>query len=243
KLATATNVLLGNNTGSDLASANSETSGNLVGTAASPFDPKLLPLADNGGPTPTHALRADSLAINAGANPDNLATDQRGQPRVSGVRADIGAFELQLSGVPNPGGVPQNLIQAAQALSHSREYYSNFVTAAYNRFLGRQPEPTGLTNWIGAMQQGLTDETLEAGFIGSPEYIANHGGQGAGWVRGMYKDLLGRDPLQSEVDAWVRALNMGVSTTEVAHGFAASLERESQHVQGNYQRYLGRPAA
>ncbi len=38
----------------------------LTGTAAAPLDPKLAPLADNGGPTQTMALSADSPAVNAG---------------------------------------------------------------------------------------------------------------------------------------------------------------------------------
>lgn len=60
-------------------------------------DPRLAPLADNGGPTGTHALLSDSPAIDAGSNPAGLATDQRGGAfaRVAGTAADIGAFELQ----------------------------------------------------------------------------------------------------------------------------------------------------
>lgn len=58
-------------------------------------DPRLLLLADNGGPANTHALRADSPAIDAGNNEAGLAYDERGPgfPRVKGTRADIGAFE------------------------------------------------------------------------------------------------------------------------------------------------------
>ena len=61
-------------------------------------NPQLLPLADNGGATRTHALAADSPAINHGNNAAALAFDQRGEgyPRESGGRADIGAFEVQL---------------------------------------------------------------------------------------------------------------------------------------------------
>src|SRR4029079_10316214 len=63
----------------------------------------LWPLADNGGPTLTHALLPGSPAINAGdpaaaAGVDGVPmTDQRGAPftRVYGGRIDIGAFELQ----------------------------------------------------------------------------------------------------------------------------------------------------
>jgi hypothetical protein len=64
-------------------------------------DPMLLPLADNGGPTMTHALAAGSPAIDTGDNPMSVATDQRGDgyPRTSGSATDIGAFEVQ-SGAP-----------------------------------------------------------------------------------------------------------------------------------------------
>ena len=73
--------------------------GNQVGSLASPLDPLLGPLADNGGPTLTHALLAGSPAIDRGSNPAGLAWDQRGAgfARVSGVRADAGAFELQMA--------------------------------------------------------------------------------------------------------------------------------------------------
>src|SRR5262249_37157584 len=108
------------------------------------------------------------------------------------------------------------------------------------RYLGRGPDSGGLASWLSQMQHGLTDEHLEAGLIGSVEYIQNHGGAGAGWVRGLYQDLLGRTPSQSEVDGWVQVLASGVSTTDVAFGIAASREREGQRVTADYQRYLNR---
>ncbi|MBL0164841.1 MAG: right-handed parallel beta-helix repeat-containing protein [Xanthomonadales bacterium] len=60
-------------------------------------NPLLLPLADNGGPTRTHALPADSPAIDNGDNPDSRSTDQRGADylREYNGSADIGAFEKQ----------------------------------------------------------------------------------------------------------------------------------------------------
>ena len=73
--------------------------GNQVGSLAAPLDPLLGPLADNGGPTFTHALLAGSPAIDRGSNPAGLAYDQRGVgfARVSGTQADAGAFELQMA--------------------------------------------------------------------------------------------------------------------------------------------------
>ncbi len=59
-------------------------------------DPLLLPLADNGGPTPTHALGTGSPACERGANPSGLATDQRGSGFSRGYGAvDIGAYEYR----------------------------------------------------------------------------------------------------------------------------------------------------
>jgi len=61
-------------------------------------DPLLEPLADNGGPTHTHAVQLGSPAINAGPVSATQAIDQRGSgfARKVGGRLDIGAFELQL---------------------------------------------------------------------------------------------------------------------------------------------------
>jgi hypothetical protein len=62
--------------------------------------PRLGPLADNGGPTKTHALLSGSPAIDAGENPLNLPFDQRqtGFQRTFGdseFKTDIGAYEWQ----------------------------------------------------------------------------------------------------------------------------------------------------
>ncbi|MBN3941766.1 DUF4347 domain-containing protein [Nostoc sp. NMS9] len=89
------NNLIGDNTGST-----NFTTSPLVGTIASPIDPKIGPLQNNGGATFTHALLADSPAINAGNNslvPAGVSTDQRGAgfDRISGVAIDIGAYEVQ----------------------------------------------------------------------------------------------------------------------------------------------------
>ena len=81
-----------------------DANGNLIGGPIhGTIDPLLGPLADNGGPTFTHALLAGSPAINAGdlaavAGVNGVPEfDQRGMPfgRVFNGRIDIGAFEYQ----------------------------------------------------------------------------------------------------------------------------------------------------
>jgi hypothetical protein len=75
-----------------------DTTGNIVGTERNsqggpiPVDARLGPLANNGGPTKTHALLTGSPAINAGNTATSPATDQRGFGR-NGT-AEMGAFEV-----------------------------------------------------------------------------------------------------------------------------------------------------
>ena len=72
-----------------------------TGDQSGEFDPQLLPLSDNGGPTPTHALLLTSPALDAG-DPTDVAGqgivrsfDQRrsGFDRIKGAAIDVGAFE------------------------------------------------------------------------------------------------------------------------------------------------------
>lgn len=67
-------------------------------------DPLLGPLADNGGPSSTHALLAGSPAVDAGSpSCPPPTTDQRGTARPQGARCDIGALERQtVSPLPTP---------------------------------------------------------------------------------------------------------------------------------------------
>ena len=94
-----------------------------VGTSATPLDPKLGPLQNNGGPTSTHALLPGSPASDKGAAATDPASgspitaDQRGFtrplddpsiPNASGGNgSDIGAFEEQtLAPSPTPTLTP-----------------------------------------------------------------------------------------------------------------------------------------
>jgi hypothetical protein len=74
-------------------------------------DPKLGPLGDNGGPTPTQALLEGSPAIDRGVA-DATTVDQRGLARpfdfttvenvAGGDGSDVGAFELHPAPPPPP---------------------------------------------------------------------------------------------------------------------------------------------
>jgi hypothetical protein len=96
---------------------------NLIGTAKGAHgltssdkivtNPKLGPLQNNGGPTPTMDLLAGSPAIDNGTSTSAPAHDQRGLPRIVGGAIDIGAFELQNTAPLAKAGGPYTVRQGS----------------------------------------------------------------------------------------------------------------------------------
>ena len=154
---TVTWSLIGDNAGSGLAGApvgSPDVNGNLIGTSAVPIDPKLAPLAFNGGPTRTHALLPGSPAIDAGDpnfDPNSftppLLYDQRGESfaRVldgdgnASEIIDIGAFEVGPSDNLAPK-VADVLLNGVQTGTTSTDWV-NMISFADVVPLGKQLAP------------------------------------------------------------------------------------------------------
>ena len=109
---TVVNTIIGNNLSGDCKSDGVTSLGHNIdsdGTCGlsgpgdkSGVDPRLGRLADNGGPTKTHALLPDSPAIDAGDDGSARATDQRGVVRPQGSATDIGAYETPFTARRTP---------------------------------------------------------------------------------------------------------------------------------------------
>lgn len=143
---------------------------------------------------------------------------------------------------PAPTPAPVNpRYGVALSLTTSAEYYGQVVTAAYQKYLGRSPEASGLQYWVNNLRAGMRVEQFEAALASSGEYISRQGGVGATWVRALYRDVLGRTASQAEVDYWVGQFP-NYSPFQIAYSFANSDERLGQRVAGYYQTFLGRQA-
>ncbi|WKZ47134.1 MAG: sortase [Anaerolineales bacterium] len=138
------NTIIANSTGGDCFSSIGTNVNNLVEdgscSAGLSGDPNLGPLADNGGPTQTHALQSTSPAIDAG----NAATcaaapvsnlDQRGVTRPQGAVCDIGAYE---SDTTFPTVVFTNLIASYAAGAGPSNFTINYSENVF--------DPAGNTN-------------------------------------------------------------------------------------------------
>jgi hypothetical protein len=136
------------------------------------------------------------------------------------------------------GGTPR--VAVANAITYSTEYRSRLITGSYDYYLARVPDQGGLNHWLAAMDGGLTISQMESGFIASPEYYANAGGDDEGWVSQLYTDVLERSAGSSEVTYWTGRLSSGMKRDQVAMGFLLSTERLRTVVDGHYQALLGR---
>ncbi len=109
-----------------------------------PADPGLGPLADNGGPTKTHALLFGSPAIDAGNPVITLTIDQRGVTRPQANGYDMGAFEFATFTISGNAGVAGAVLSytdgtAKTATADGSGNYSFFVS----------------TNWSGTVTPAL----------------------------------------------------------------------------------------
>ncbi len=104
---TITNSIIVENTGGNCTGPNLTSGGyNLTSDSSCGFaaagditsvTPNLGVLADNGGPTWTHALLPGSPALDAGNSTGAPAADQRGIYRPQGTAVDIGAYEYEVA--------------------------------------------------------------------------------------------------------------------------------------------------
>ena len=125
-------------------------------------------------------------------------------------------------------------------LARSDEWLTISIRDLYLKALGREPEPDGLTYWIGRIRAGTRLTDVGAFFYGSAEYIQRKGGTPEGFVDGLYQDLLGRPGDASGIAFWAGEYRRGVPPTTIAASFYASVESRAKRVDAMYVRVLGR---
>ncbi len=155
-------------------------------------DPFLGPLANNGGPTQTHALLSASPAIDGVTyNSPNLspATDQRGSTRPQGSGYDIGAYEVRNA---NPPVVTQTNIPTLGTLFESQSISLGItqIIVRFNQDVASGGSATAADNpsnylLVRAGGNGIQTTSCASGVTGADVNIsidsityANNGGSG-----------------------------------------------------------------
>ncbi|QDS97964.1 choice-of-anchor Q domain-containing protein [Adhaeretor mobilis] len=162
--------LIGDTTGSGIDATTG--AGNLLN-----IDPLLGPLADNGGPTQTHALLPGSPAIDAGdiGIVDPPMYDQRGAPfnRIvdgnvpADVVIDIGAYEAQ--GVPSADFAADNAIDGFDFLTWQTGFGTpNATQADGDSDFDGDADASDLAAWNATYGQGVTTSLAASRVVPNP---------------------------------------------------------------------------
>ncbi len=166
--------LVGSGDGTQLANG---LDGNIVGSAASPVDPMLGPLADNGGPTQTHALLFGSPAVDAGNDaltvaPDGTAlpADQRGQERFWRA-VDMGAYEAQFVGLLCPQAVREGDGVLPASITIPQTLGEDLVLTLQSDDTGEILLPASVTIPAGALSVEFAMTVLDDAVLDGPQQV------------------------------------------------------------------------
>ncbi len=109
--------------------------------------------------------------------------------------------------------------------------------------LGRAADQTGLNTFTAFLAGGGSLEQVYATILGSAEYsLLPNNPSVAGFLRSLYRDVLGRPIDAAGETAYTLLLATGTSRAAVALSVVTSVERASIVVQGYYRDFLGRDA-
>jgi photosystem II stability/assembly factor-like uncharacterized protein len=122
----------------------------------------------------------------------------------------------------------------------SPEYRINLVNGYFTRLLGRPAATDERNLYIGFLQQGATDEQVQAAIIGSPEYFANAGGTNLDWLNKAFQDILGRSLDPQGQSTFLPQLNAGTSREVVALAILNSDEYRRNLVTFGFNKFLHR---
>ncbi len=163
-------------------------------------DPKLGPLADNGGPTLTHALLSGCKAINA-ASTNSYELDQRGNSRVFGSLPDIGAYESSAwtvnfsagSGGSISGTTNQTVSDGGNATSVTAVPSSGYV------FTGWDGDYQGTENPL-TIENVTSDMSVSANFVLDGYTVVFTSGSG-GTISGTTSQVVAEEGSTTSVTA------------------------------------------
>jgi len=121
----------------------------------------------------------------------------------------------------------------------STEERQALVTTAFQKYLGRTPDPSGLSYWATKLKT-ITVPDLSARLLGSAEVYRKAGGTNRAYVAALYPLVHGRDVDPSGHAYWTKKLDQGLDRGKLAKMLLTSHESARRTVAQSYQDLLGR---
>ncbi len=164
---------------------------------------------------------------------------------ILGREADQGGLENWTNQLKAKVMAASNIINEfvnSQEFTNKKLSNEAAVTVLYNAMLGRNPDPAGLADWVGKLEEGNPFSTIINGFCGSQEFLAicNEYGIEPGsvevapvgarakieaFVKRCYEIILGRGADAEGLTYWADSLEQGTrAASEIIDGFVNSQE-------------------
>ena len=176
--------------------------------------------------------------------PSPFSTTRSGDPNTAFVQS---LYRAVLGRDGEPGGIDSWVARMNSGLTrggvaadfiNSTEHRQDEVTAYYEEFLHRAPDP-GSSLWVDDLTSGVSEEKVVESILNSPEYQAAHADQTT-FIDDLYIDVLGRQADAPGEASWQTALTSGTSRQTVIADFVQSAEAVDQLVTSDYTAYLHR---
>lgn len=126
------------------------------------------------------------------------------------------------------------------ALLSSREWATRWTTIEYLTILHRAPDVTGGPRWTNWLMGPGQPDVLAAQLAASPERWHRSGANSWTYVRGLYRDILGRTGSPASVAYYANRLHLGGSRLGVALEFTTGGDRVGRFIRSAYRGFLGR---
>ena len=108
---------------------------------------------------------------------------------------------------------------AANSFAADSAAVTDFVTRFYQLCLDRDPDPTGLNDWVNGLMDGSkTGSEVAHGFVFSTEFLGKETSNEV-YLSILYKAFFNRDPDKTGWADWLADLESGVSREDVLNGF------------------------
>lgn len=179
--------------------------GSGTGASSAPSPPVVLPYGSFSATVEGLYAQMLGRAPTASERAAGIATIAEGD--------DIGPLVQDLR--RNTGGVGSDAATNVDPVA--RLYFAYFL---------RVPDASGLAHWIARKRQGTTLASISATFAASSEFKNRYGSlSNDGFVRLIYRNVLGREPEASGLAYWVGQLDRGSKTRgQVMANFSQSSE-------------------
>jgi hypothetical protein len=137
------------------------------------------------------------------------------------------------TGVLNNGSMTR--LQVATQFNQQSEYYTDLVNYYYQRYLDRSVDSAALAFWVPQLLLGgKSNEFVQAGILGSTEYLQKTGNSNQLFLNYLWRDLLNREIDPQANSYFLGLLSSGTSTYQVSQQILASTEYRTDLVNTYY---------